>query len=336
MTHALRNVFTPHRPPWRAALAALVALAMPLLPIHPASAAFPERPMTLVVGFSPGGGGDLYGRLIATALGKTLGQTVVVENRPGAGGSIAAGLVAKAPADGYTMLLAMTGNMGVSPAFRAQTLSYKVPDDFAAIGLMLEGSTGLFVAPNSKFTTAKDLFAHAKQSELTFASTGTGSAVHIAAEYIKASAGLRMLHIPYRGAGPAITDMVGGQIDMLFTSTSPQVALVRQGGLRLLAVSSAERSPGLPDVPTFRELGVDMTMTQWYGLVAPAGTPRDVLQVLSHHLSLALKDPEVRDFIRRDAAMERDLPLEQFRDYIVRDIAKYQAIATPDLLEQLK
>jgi len=336
MRHALRNVLTSHRSPWLATLSAVVTLMMSLAPIQPASAAFPQRPITLVVGFSPGGGGDLYGRLIATALSKTLGQTVVVENRPGAGGSIAAGLVAKAPADGYTILLAMTGNMGVSPAFRPQTLSYKVPDDFAAIGLILEGSTGMFVAPNSPFTSARDLFAHAKQSELTFASTGTGSAVHIAAEYIKAAAGLQMLHIPYRGAGPAITDMIGGQIDLLFTSTSPQVALVRQGGLRLLAVSSAERSPGLPDVPTFKELGIDMTMTQWYGLVAPAGTPQDVLQVLSHHVSLALKDPEVRDFIRRDAAMERDLPLDQFRDYIVRDIARYQAIATPELLAQFK
>jgi len=328
------RAFTPLS--WRAGVSVLVAMLISLWPGHPVSAAFPERPITLIVGFAPGGGGDLYGRLIATALSKTLGQTVVVENRPGASASIAAGLVAKAPADGYTVLLAMAGNFAVAPAFRPQVLSYKVPDDFAAIGLILEGSMGLFVAPNAKFTSAKDLFAQAQQSELTYGSPGTGSAAHIAAEYVKASARLKMLHIPYRGAGPAITDMLGGQIDMLVTPTSPQVTLVRQGGLRLLAVSGETRSPGLPDVPTFKELGVDMTMMQWYGLVAPAGTPEDVLQILSHHLSLALKDPEVRDFIRRDAAMERDLPLDQFRDYIVRDIAKYKAFATPELLEQIK
>ncbi|MCG2606041.1 MAG: tripartite tricarboxylate transporter substrate binding protein, partial [Achromobacter sp.] len=291
----------------RAAIAATLGLAA--LAGGQAQAAFPERPITLVVGFPPGGGGDLYGRLIATAMGKTLGQTVIVENRPGAGGNIAAGLVAKAAPDGYTILLAMSGNLAVSPALKPQSLPYKVPDDFAPIGLILEAPHGLFVATPSHFKTAREVIDAAKQKELTFASTGTGGAAHIGMETIKELGHLKLLHVPYKGSGPAITDMLGGQIDMFFATASPLVPQVQQGQLRVLALTGRQRSPILPDVPTFKELGIDMTMTQWYGLAAPAGTPPAVIKVLSEHLSRALADPTVQNTIRKDAAMERDLGL---------------------------
>lgn len=317
----------------RAALVATLGLAA--LAGGQAQAAFPERPITLVVGFPPGGGGDLYGRLIATAMGKTLGQTVIVENRPGAGGNIAAGLVAKAAPDGYTILLAMSGNLAVSPALKPQSLPYKVPDDFAPIGLILEAPHGLFVATPSHFKTAREVIDAARQKELTFASTGTGGAAHIGMETIKELGHLKLLHVPYKGSGPAITDMLGGQIDMFFATASPLVPQVQQGQLRMLALTGRQRSPILPDVPTFKELGIDMTMTQWYGLAAPAGTPPAVLKVLSEHLSRALADPTVQNTIRKDAAMERDLPLDQFKQYILEDIANYRKAATPDLLKQI-
>ena len=317
----------------RAALVATLGLAA--LAGGQAQAAFPERPITLVVGFPPGGGGDLYGRLIATAMGKTLGQTVIVENRPGAGGNIAAGLVAKAAPDGYTILLAMSGNLAVSPALKPQSLPYKVPDDFAPIGLILEAPHGLFVATPSHFKTAREVIDAARQKELTFASTGTGGAAHIGMETIKELGHLKLLHVPYKGSGPAITDMLGGQIDMFFATASPLVPQVQQGQLRVLALTGRQRSPILPDVPTFKELGIDMTMTQWYGLAAPAGTPPAVLKVLSEHLSRALADPTVQNTIRKDAAMERDLPLDQFKQYILEDIANYRKAATPDLLMQI-
>ncbi|QQB37267.1 tripartite tricarboxylate transporter substrate binding protein [Achromobacter deleyi] len=317
----------------RAAIAATLGLAA--LAGGQAQAAFPERPITLVVGFPPGGGGDLYGRLVATAMGKTLGQTVIVENRPGAGGNIAAGLVAKAAPDGYTILLAMSGNLAVSPALKPQSLPYKVPDDFAPIGLILEAPHGLFVATPSHFKTAREVIDAARQKELTFASTGTGGAAHIGMETIKELGHLKLLHVPYKGSGPAITDMLGGQIDMFFATASPLVPQVQQGQLRVLALTGRQRSPILPDVPTFKELGIDMTMTQWYGLAAPAGTPPAVLKVLSEHLSRALADPTVQNTIRKDAAMERDLPLDQFRQYILEDIANYRKAATPDLLKQI-
>ncbi len=291
--------------------------------------------MRLVVGFPPGGGGDLYGRLIANALGKTLGQPVVVDNKAGAGGNIAADLVAKAKPDGYTLLLAMSGNLAVAPATKPQSLPYKVPDDFAPIGLILEAPHGLFVGHNSRFKTAQELLAAAKTQKLSFASTGTGAAAHIGMEMVKQSAGVDMLHVPYRGSGPAITDMLGGQVDSFFATASPLVAQVRQGQLRLLAITGDRRNPAIPDVPTFQELGVRVPVVQWYGLVAPAGTPEPVLRTLSEHLGRALASAEVRDAIRKDAATERHLPGDAFRSFITDDITRYKAALTPALLKEI-
>ncbi|MEF7613555.1 tripartite tricarboxylate transporter substrate binding protein [Aquincola sp. MAHUQ-54] len=300
-----------------------------------ARAAYPEQPVKLVVGFPPGGGGDLYGRLIATALGKTLGQTVIVENRTGAGGNIAADMVAKAKPDGYTLLLAMSGNLAVAPAFRPQAIPYKVPEDFTPIGLILEAPHGLFVAQNSRFKTARELLDAAKTAKLSFASTGAGAAAHIGMEMVKREAGVDMLHVPYRGSGPAITDMLGGQVDSFFATASPLIGQVRQGQIRLLAVTGAARNAAIPDVPTFKELGVNVPVTQWYGLVAPAGTPQPIVKLLSEHLARALATPEVRDVIRKDAATERVLPMEEFRQFIVDDIARYRAAVTPQLLKEI-
>jgi tripartite-type tricarboxylate transporter receptor subunit TctC len=300
-----------------------------------ASAAYPEQPVKLVVGFPPGGGGDLYGRLIATAMGKTIGQTVVVDNRTGAGGNIAADLVAKAKPDGYTLLLAMSGNLAVAPATRPQAIPYKVPDDFAPIGLILEAPHGLFVAQNSRFKSARELLDAAKTAKLSFASTGAGAAAHIGMEMVKKEADIDMLHVPYRGSGPAITDMMGGQVDSFFATASPLVGQVRQGQLRLLAITGAKRNAAIPDVPTFKELGVNVPVTQWYGLVAPAGTPDAIVKFLSDHLARALATPEVRDAIRKDAATERVLPMDEFRKFITEDIARYKSAITPELLKEI-
>ncbi|MBY4594131.1 tripartite tricarboxylate transporter substrate binding protein [Ottowia caeni] len=300
-----------------------------------AHADYPEQPIKLIVGFPPGGGGDLYGRMIAQALGKTVGQTVVVENKAGAGGNIAADIVAKAKPDGYTLLLAMSGNLGVAPATKPQSIPYKVPDDFAPIGLILEAPHGLFVGHNSRFKSATELLGTARQQKLSFASTGTGAAAHIGMEMVKQAASVEMLHVPYRGSGPAITDMLGGQVDSFFATASPLVGQVRQGQLRLLAITGDKRNPAIPDVPTFKELGLNVPVTQWYGLVAPAGTPEPVLKHLSEHLGRALATPEVRDAIRKDAATERHLPLDGMRKHILDDIARYKAAMTPALLKEI-
>lgn len=328
----MREFMRLHRHRRQAALALAGLLGLAALP---AWAQYPAQPIKLVVGFPPGGGGDLYGRMIANALGKTLGQAVVVENRAGAGGNIAADLVAKARPDGYTLLLAMSGNLAVAPATKAQSIPYKVPEDFAPIGLILEAPHGLFVGHNSRFKTARDVLAAARTQSLTFASTGAGAAAHMGMEMVKQSAGVNMLHVPYKGSGPAITDMIGGQVDSFFATASPLVGQVRQGQLRLLAITGEARSPALPEVPTFKELGVSVPVVQWYGLVAPAGTPAPVLKTLSQHLSKALATPEVRDTIQKDAAMPRDLPLGEFRQFIVDDIARYKAALTPALMKEI-
>jgi tripartite-type tricarboxylate transporter receptor subunit TctC len=321
---------------WAGRLGALALGACSLLgAAAPAYAAYPEQAIRLIVGFPPGGGGDLYGRMIAQALAKTLGQPVIVDNKPGAGGNIAADYVAKAKADGYTLLLAMSGNLAVAPATKPQSIAYKVPDDFAPIGLILEAPHGLFVARNSPFRSAKEMLAAAKTRKLSFASTGTGAAAHMGMEMVKQAAGVDLLHVPYKGSGPAITDMLGGQVDSFFATASPLVGQVRQGQLRLLAITGDKRSPAIPDVPTFKELGLDVPVTQWYGLVAPAGTPPAVVALLSQHLSRALATPEVRDAIRRDAATERDLPTDAFRTFILEDIARYKHAITPTLLKEI-
>jgi tripartite-type tricarboxylate transporter receptor subunit TctC len=320
---------------WGRCLGRLLALAAALGMAASALAAYPEQPIKLVVGFPPGGGGDLYGRLIAQGLSKSLGQSVVVDNRTGAGGNIAAELVAKARPDGYTLLLAMSGNLAVAPATRPKTLPYKVPQDFAPVGLILEAPHGLFVAHNSRFKTARELLDAAKTSKLSFASTGAGAAAHIGMEMVKQAAGVDMLHVPYKGSGPAITDMLGGQVDSFFATASPLMGQVRQGQLRLLAITGSKRNPMIPDVPTFKELGVNVLVTQWYGLVAPAGTPEPVLRHLAEHLGRVLAMPDVRDAIRAGAATEQHLPTEGFRKYMVEDIVRYESAMTPALMKEI-
>nr|WP_281170576.1 tripartite tricarboxylate transporter substrate binding protein [Ottowia thiooxydans] len=300
-----------------------------------ALAAYPEQPIKLVVGFPPGGGGDLYGRLIAQEMSKSLGQTVVVENRAGAGGNIAADVVAKSRPDGYTLLLAMSGNFAVAQAVRGTSLSYKVPQDFEPVGLILESPIGVFVAHSSPHKTIQELLTAAKSKPMTYASTGTGGAGHLDMEMVKQAAKVELLHVPYRGSGPAITDMMGGSVDSFLTTASPLIGQVRQKQLRLLAIGSPKRNPALPEVPTFLESGVNVEVEQWYGLVAPARTPPDVIKTLSRHLSMALAAPNVQSVIRKDGAVERDVPTTEFKDYILKDIERYKSVLTPQLLKEI-
>lgn len=308
---------TPTRS-WRAALASAL-LSLGAL----AHAAYPEQPIKLVVGFPPGGGGDLYGRAIAQALSKHIGQTVIVDNKAGAGGNIAAESVARAKPDGYTLILAMSGNMGSGPAIRP-TLPYKVPEDFVPIAQLVQTPFGLMVAGTSAIKTVQDYVAAAKGGKLTYASTGTGGASQIVMEMVRQQAGLDILHIPYKGSGPALTDLIGGQVDSFFAPYTPLMGQINSGKLRLLAVSSAARVPGLPQVPTLKEAGIQVVMTQWYGLAAPAGTPKPVIDALGRAVKLAMQDPELLKVYRADGAQEGLLYGDEFRDFIVRDIGNYR------------
>jgi tripartite-type tricarboxylate transporter receptor subunit TctC len=276
-----------------------------------------------VIGFPPGGGGDLYGRAIANDLAKQLGQPVVVENKPGAGGNIAADLVAKAKPDGHTLLLAMSGNLGSAPAIR-NDLRYKVPDDFVMISQLVETPFGLMVSGSSKIRTVQDYVAAAASGKLTYASTGTGGSSQIVMEMVKQQARLDILHIPYKGSGPVMTDLLGGLVDSFFAPYTPLMGQIQGGKLRLLAVSTDKRVPSLPDVPTLKESGIDVVMTQWYGLAAPKDTPQPVIDQIHRAVRQAMKNPEVHRVYSADGAQESERTGAAFRDFVVRDIANYR------------
>jgi tripartite-type tricarboxylate transporter receptor subunit TctC len=319
----MKTTATSHLPRRLVARFAFAGAALMGVLASVAHAAYPEQPIRLVVGFPPGGGGDLYGRTIANALARHLGQPIVVDNKAGAGGNIAAEIVARAKPDGYTLILAMSGNMGSAPAIRGN-LPYKVPDDFMPIAQLVETPFGLMVDGNASIKSAKDFVASAKGGKLTYASTGTGGASQIVMEMVKQDAGLDILHIPYKGSGPALNDLFGGQVSSFFAPYTPLMGQITAGKLKLLAVSTDKRVPSLPNVPTLKESGINVVMTQWYGLAAPAGTPKDVIDTLGDAVRKALKDPEVLKVYRADGAQESTLTGTQFRDFIVKDIANYK------------
>lgn len=318
---------------WRCVLGLLcMTVCMVTTAVH---AEYPDRPIKLVVGFPPGGGGDLYGRLIADQISRKLGQTVVVENKGGAGGMMAAEQVANSKPDGYTLLMGMSSNMSLAAALRGNDLPYKVPEDFVAVGMLVQAPHGLFASAD-RYKTASAALSDAKVRQMSYGSSGPGSVGYVTMEMVKAKAGVEIAAIPYRGSGPAITDLLGGHTDLFFATAPPIMGQVKSGKLKLLALTGEQRTPAFPDVPTFRELGIDVTVTQWYGIVAPAGTPAAIVQKLSRAVSEGLTNAELRRIVRADGAREVDMPTEKFRQYIVDDTARYRAGISDKLLKAME
>ncbi|MFD0668632.1 tripartite tricarboxylate transporter substrate binding protein [Ramlibacter sp. MAHUQ-53] len=240
--------------------------------------AWPARPVRLVVPYAAGGNADATARAFATQLSERLGQQVIVDNRPGGGGTIGATAVAKAPADGYTLLLDATA-FAVNPLL-VPKLPYGGPSDFAPISLLTRAPLLLVVPANSPFQSVADLvrFARTKPGKLSYASAGNGGAQHLAGELFKQSAKVSITHIPYRGGAPALTDLIAGQVDLMFSATSASGPFVRAGKLRALGVTAARRAEAFPQVPTLAEQGfAEVDVAEWNGLFAPAGTPPAVL-----------------------------------------------------------
>lgn len=292
------------------------------------AAGYPDGPIKLLVGFPPGGGGDTYARIVATALSKSLGSPVVVENRPGAGGNIAADIVAHAKPDGYTLLLAMSGNFSVAPVVHPD-LRYKVPGSFEPISMVVETPFGLMVSAKSKYKTIQQYVDAAKGGKLTYASTGTGGAAQSTMEIFKKKAGLDILNVPFTGSGPAATALLGGQVDSFFAPYAPLAGQLNDDGMRLLATSGAQRNPAYPDVPTFRELGWAVGTTQWYGVAAPAGTPTEVVSELNQHLQTILKQPDVVKQLTTNGAVLTSTSGDEFTKFIETDIADYRSAVKP-------
>jgi tripartite-type tricarboxylate transporter receptor subunit TctC len=274
---------------------------------------YPDRPITLVVPYPAGGGNDVLGRLVAERMGKTLNGTIVVENRGGAGGTIGTRQVAKAAPDGYTMLIA-TSSLAINPSLYPN-VGYDPRKDFAPIGLLASGANVVLVHPSVPAKSIAELIALAKKNpgKLNFASTGSGSSVHLAAELFAAMAGIKINHVPYRGSGPALNDLLGGHVTMMFATLPSAIGIVRGGKVRALAVTGARRSDVFPELPTIAEAGLAGYEAELhYGLVAPAGTPRPIVEQLNAALRAALTDATLRERLAREGAVPMPSTPEEY------------------------
>lgn len=320
----------------------IVTLSLPLflLAVLPAAfaqapATYPTKPIRLIIPFPPGGTTDIVGRLVADEIGKNLGQPLVIENRGGGGGSIGALEVARAAPDGYVLGMATVSTMAVNPACNPK-LPYKSPDDFALITNLAAVPNVIAVNPNKVAAqNLQDFIALVKSSpgKLSYASSGTCGIGHMMGELFKLTTGTFLVHIPYRGAGPALNDVLSGQVEVFFDNLPSSLASIQAGKLRALAVAAPKRLDALPAVPTLAELGLNAVNDQvWYGLLAPAGTPPEIIKRIHEAAVKALAHPAVRERLKQQAAEPVGNTPEQFRAQIITerdkmmDLVKRQGI----------
>ena len=261
-----------------------------------AAESYPAKPVRMIVAYGAGGGNDVTARILAARLTETLGTNVLVENRPGATGIIGTEYVARSPADGYTLILADAPH-AINP-FVYGTVKYDPIKDFEPITLVASAPVALVVHPKVPPQNVGEFIAYAKSQpgKITMASGGTGTISHVAGELFQLRTSIKLNHIPFKGSGPALSDLLGGQVEVMFPPTPAAAAHVRAGKLRGLAVSAPKRSSAMPDVPTFEETGIaDYAVSNWYGILAPAGTPSSVVALLNKHISAAVQHPAVKD-----------------------------------------
>ncbi|MGA8786149.1 MAG: tripartite tricarboxylate transporter substrate binding protein [Polaromonas sp.] len=287
--------------------------------------AWPSKPIRLVVPFTPGGVTDTSGRLIAEYLSKRLGQQIIVDNRPGASGNIGTSLVKTAAPDGYTLVLGFDGTMVINPHVFAKT-PFDTAADFAPVGKIGDAILILVANPDVPVKSLSDVIALSKTQPggLSFGTSGTGGTPHIAGELLKARTNANLTHVPYKGGGQAMTDVLGGTIPLVYTAVAGAYGHVKSGKLRAIAVSSAQRATALPDVPTFMESGVpDFVVNSWVGILAPAKTPSAIVTRLNTELNAVLNDATVREKLRLMGIDATPGSAEQFNSEIKRDLARY-------------
>ena len=286
---------------------------------------YPVKPIRLVSPYPPGGANDILARIIGQKLGENLGQQIVIENRGGATGNIGAEYVAKAAPDGYTILMGQASNLTINVSLMSK-MPYDPVRDLAPVTLVATTPNLLVVHPSLPVRTVKDLvaLAKAKPGSVNYASSGSGSAGHLAGELFKRVAHIDMVHIPYKGAAPALTDVVAGQAQIYFTSPISATPFVKGGRLRMVAVTSLKRSPSLPDIPTVAESGYpDIDVVSWWGILTPAGVPKEIIAKLHTEIVRVLALPEIKTkFADQGADVASDTP-EHFAAYIKTEIAKW-------------
>lgn len=289
---------------------------------------WPTKPIRLIVPFTPGGSQDVIGRMFAQKVGESLGQQVVVENKAGAGGQIATQEVARAAPDGYTLLLSTGAQMAIEPSLRAN-VGYGPLKDFVHVVHLADAPLVLLAVPSLPVSNAKELIAYAKANpgKVNTASTGNGTYTHLTLELLKSATGVDLTHVPYKGAAPAFTDMLGGQVQTMFTTTASAQPYTSTNRLKALAVTSKKRSPLFPAAPTFAEEGVpQLDVSVWIGIAAPAGTPPSVVERLSADFNKALASPEVREKLATLGAESVGGTSESFTKFVRGDIERWAKI----------
>ena len=289
---------------------------------------YPSRPITLIVPQAPGGGNDTIARIIAQKMTQSLDQQVIVENRPGAGGTLGTRQLAKSAADGYAIAMGSTGTLTMAPT-AIENAGYDPRKDFAPVGMIAKSAIILVVGPSVKAPNVQDLIAQARKNPqaFTYGSGGVGTVNHLTAVMFADQAGITLTHIPFKGAGPAINDVLGGHVSMIFSSLPPTIGNIRGGNLRALGTCALSRAPMLPDVPTMEEAGLKgFEAEQRYGLIAPAGTPDPVLRILNQALRQALNADDVKERIAADGAVANPSTPEEYVVDIDREEAKWAKV----------
>ena len=306
------------------------ALALTLAAASGWAQAYPNKPIRVVVPFPAGGPVDQTARALGAKLSTALGQPIIIENKGGAGGVLGADAVAKAPADGYTLLFSSAGALSIVPNI-ARSMPYNPQKDLQAVTQALKVPTVLVVSANSKYKTLADLMNFAKENpeKVNYGSAGSGTTTHLEVELLKREAKLSMNHIPYRGAAPGLTDLMGGQVDLMMLDVPVVLSFIKAGKLRALAVTSATRIPVLKDVPTTAELGLPkVEVYDWYGMLAPAHTPPEIVNKMYGAVGAALRSPDLKEqFAQQGVEVIASKP-EEFGPFIFAETARWGALAT--------
>jgi tripartite-type tricarboxylate transporter receptor subunit TctC len=314
----------------RAMLAAVAALSTLLFvpTLLAQTASYPNKPIRIVVPFPPGGATDILARAAGQRLQEAFGQPVVIDNRPGAGGNIGAELVAKAPPDGYTFLMGTVGTHAINASLYAK-MPYDHVKDFVPVVLVAGVPNVLVVHPSVPANSVQELIAYAKANpgKLNFASSGSGTSIHLSGELFKVLTGVQMQHVPYKGSAPAVADLIGGQVQLMFDNLPSALPQIKGGKLKALAVTSATRAPALPDVPTVAEAGVPgFEASSWFGLLAPAGTPPDIVAKINGEVAKWLATPEAREKLAAQGANAAGGTPADFAKHIATETTKWAKV----------